>query len=125
MPLVPARDKRAALDNADPLQLLQACRQQRLRHEWHAAPDVAETRAPGEQFVNDERGPALGDDLRRLGYRAELAISHHRCTFLAIASRHHSASALPRRSRFWSGCGRYILDWLADIDTQRGSVFRG
>ena len=97
VPFGPPRLGAAPLDDADPLQFLEPRRQQRLRHQRNAAPYVAEMRAAGEQFGDDERRPSLRHDLRRFGNGTELAVMHGK-RILRIAG--------PRCSRFWTNGGR-------------------
>jgi hypothetical protein len=66
-----------ALDDALPLQKLKTLREQRGRHQRHATPQIVEARAATDQLAQNQGGPALREDLRRLGDRAELSIAAH------------------------------------------------
>src|SRR6266545_7755199 len=63
--------------DAGVLELLETSGEKRARHQGHTPVEVAEPMAPAEQLAQDQRGPSLGDDLGRLGDRAELAVPLH------------------------------------------------
>src|SRR5262245_13488046 len=66
-----------ALDYADLLELLQAQTEQAPRHQRYAAMQIAELRAAAQQLSQQQRRPALAEDLGALGDRAELTIALH------------------------------------------------
>ncbi|MEI2807079.1 MAG: hypothetical protein V9G18_14420 [Albidovulum sp.] len=66
------------LDDALALQLAQALRQERRRHQRHAAPDLREPMRAPAYVAQDQRVPPRAEHLCRLGDRAELAIAPHR-----------------------------------------------
>ena len=66
-----------APDDAGVLELLETSGEECARHQGHTPVEVVEATAPAEQLAQDERGPSLGDDLGRLGDRAELAVPLH------------------------------------------------
>src|SRR4030095_13960564 len=63
--------------DAGVLELPETSGAERGRHQGHPPGEGAEATAPAEQLAQDERGPSLGDDLGRLGDRAELAVPLH------------------------------------------------
>src|SRR5262249_45083698 len=63
--------------DAGVLELLETSDEERGRHQGHTPVKIAEAAAPAEQLAQTERSPPLGDDLGRLGDRAELAVSLH------------------------------------------------
>src|SRR5947208_312230 len=73
----PAGPVRMALDDAGLLECPQARREQALADAPHAVLDLAEV-VPVEQhdLAEDERRPALGNDLAREGNRVDLLIFH-------------------------------------------------
>src|SRR6267142_2109041 len=89
-----ARRQRGALDDAGVLQLSQPLPEQRAGDQRHAAADLVEPVGAREELAQDQRSPALGEDLGRDGDRAELAIAFHGLT---LGSRRG-----PGKSIFWS-----------------------
>ena len=69
--------RRPALDHTFHYQAFQALRQQRRRHQGDAAPQFVEVRATDNELAQNQRGSPLGEDLCRLGDRAELPIALH------------------------------------------------
>ena len=63
--------------DAGVLELLETFGEQRARHQGHTSVQVVESMAPAEQLAQDKRVPSLGDDLGRLGDRAELTVPLH------------------------------------------------
>src|SRR5207244_12356319 len=71
----PSTGQRCTDDDARVLQLAQPLAEPRPRNQPHAAADLAESSRPGEELAQDQRRPALGEDLGGDGDRTELAIA--------------------------------------------------
>jgi hypothetical protein len=72
-----APDRRAALENALGLELLEALGEERRRHQRHAAAQLREALRAGREVPDDQGGPPLAEDLGGLGHRAELTVALH------------------------------------------------
>src|SRR5262249_22208187 len=68
---------RPTLNHAFYLEPFQPLRQQRRRHQRHAASKIVEVRAAGDELPQNQWGPPFSEDLRRLGDRAVLSIALH------------------------------------------------
>ena len=64
----------AALDHAAGDQLVEALRQQGRRHPGQPSAKIVEVPAAGQQLPDHQQGPALVEQLHRLGDRAELVV---------------------------------------------------
>jgi hypothetical protein len=104
MPSERAAAVATTLHDADALQLLQTLREEGLGHQRHAAAYVVEACAAGEQLVDDQRRPPLGDDLSGFGDGAELMVVHHAAISWHITD-HHTAPGRRGCSRFRTSCG--------------------
>ena len=92
----------ADLQHPGPLQLAQAPGQQRPRQPGRAGGDLVEGPAAEQQVAQDDRRPALGEDLRPPRDRAELAVVAHGPVSPAVvappsSNREPAGPARPRR----------------------------
>jgi len=71
----PAR--RAALEDALGLELLESVGEERRRHQRHAAAQLGEALRAGREVPDDQGGPPLAEDLGGLGHRTELTVALH------------------------------------------------
>src|SRR5262245_5752738 len=76
----PAAAARRLLSLYNPFlfELLEPLREQGGRSEWHATLEFCKARCAKRQIAQNERCPALAEDLSRLSHRAELSIALHR-----------------------------------------------
>src|SRR5262245_54107604 len=98
VPLTAAPGLRCRLDNAEAFELLEPLREERAGEPRRAREDLAEGLTAQLHVADDQRRPALSEDLRATGDRAVLAVSPHE----------HSVRRLPAavKSRFFTSKSR-------------------
>ena len=70
------------LDDTQPFELLEPLREHRTRESGRAREDLTEASAAKVQVADDQRGPALGEDLGAACDGAVLAVRPHDCSVL-------------------------------------------